>query len=248
MANLFDVSAVFEQIPRILQYLPTSLGLTVLSMLVATVLGMILGVLKMKEIPVVKQIVNFLVTIIRGTPVIVLLYIAYFGIPMFQKYLALQRGETYTSAGGSGFMYAVIALGISQSAFIAETFRGALLSVGAGQTEAAHAIGMTYFQSLRRIILPETFTVAFPGLGNAFIGLLKGTSLAFACGVVEMTAQAKILGSASFRYFEVYISLAIIYCVLTVIFEQVLRLLEKKISIPDHVDVVAADEKKEAAA
>ena len=246
MANLFDFAAVFEQIPDILPYLPTTLGLTVASMLAATALGLILAVLKMKEIPVVKQIINFFITVIRGTPPIVLLYIAYFGIPMFQKYLALKSGNTYTATAGNGFVYAVIALGINQAAYIAETFRGALLSVGQGQTEAAFAVGMNYFQALRRIILPEMFTVALPGLGNAFIGLLKATSLAFACGVVEITAQGKIIGSRNLRYFEVYVSLAIIYVAMTVIFEQILKLIEKRISIPEQVEVVNRENAKEA--
>ena len=248
MAKLFDFGAVFEQIPQILSYLPTTLELSILSMAAAVVLGLILAVLKMKKIPVVRQIVCVFISLIRGTPVIVQLYIAYFGIPMIQKYFALQNGAAYTATNTNGFIYAVIALSINQSAYIAEIFRGALQSVGTGQVEAANALGMTYLQTLRRIILPETFALALPGLGNSFIGLLKGTSLAFACGVVEMTAQGKIIGSRDFRYFEVYVSLAIIYWVLTIIIEQVLRIIEKKISIPEQVEVLELSEQEGAAA
>jgi polar amino acid transport system permease protein len=247
MANLFDFKAVFQQIPQILVYLPTTIGLSVLSMAAATVLGLILAVLKMKKIPVVKQIVAVFISLIRGTPVIVQLYIAYFGIPMFQKYIALKNGSTYVGSNTNGFLYAVIALSINQSAYIAEIFRGALQSVGTGQIEAANALGMTNFQTLRRIILPETFALALPGLGNSFIGLLKGTSLAFACGVVEMTAEGKIIGSRDFRYFEVYVSLAIIYWALTIIVEQIIRLIENRIRIPEQVEVIDLSQKEEAA-
>ena len=135
----------------------------------------------------------------------------------------------------NSFVYAIIALSINESAYIAEIFRGALASVNVGQIEAASAIGMTYFQTFRRIIFPEMLSVALPGLGNSFIGLIKGTSLAFVCAVVEMTAQGKIIGGRTYRYFEVYVSLAIIYWVITFVIEQGIRLIEKKMQIPDQV-------------
>ena len=142
----------------------------------------------------------------------------------------------------NSFVYAIIALSINESAYIAEIFRGALASVNVGQIEAASAIGMTYFQTFRRIIFPEMLSVALPGLGNSFIGLIKGTSLAFVCAVVEMTAQGKIIGGRTYRYFEVYVSLAIIYWVITFVIEQGIRLIEKKMQIPDQVAKVEISE------
>lgn len=93
--------------------------------------------------------------------------------------------------------------------------------------EACHAMGMTTWQTLRRIVIPEALTVAFPSLINSFIGLIKGTSLAFTCAVVEMTAQAKILGGRDFRYFEAYVALAVIYWFVTFILEQISKYVEK---------------------
>ena len=142
----------------------------------------------------------------------------------------------------NSFVYAIIALSINESAYIAEVFRGALASVNVGQIEAASAIGMTYFQTFRRIIFPEMLSVALPGLGNSFIGLIKGTSLAFVCAVVEMTAQGKIIGGRTYRYFEVYVSLAIIYWVITFVIEQGIRLIEKKMQIPEQVAKVEISE------
>ena len=142
----------------------------------------------------------------------------------------------------NNFVYAIIALSINESAYIAEIFRGALASVNVGQIEAASAIGMTYFQTFCRIIFPEMLSVALPGLGNSFIGLIKGTSLAFVCAVVEMTAQVKIIGGRTYRYFEVYVSLAIIYWVITFVIEQGIRLIEKKMQIPDQVAKVEISE------
>lgn len=238
MAKLFDFEAVFSQIPQLLKYLPVTLELAVISMVIAVVLGLLIAIIKIKKIPVVSQLANVYISIVRGTPIIVQLYIAYFGIPMIIKYFYMKNGMTYQGNSTSGMVYAIIALSMNESAYIAEIFRGALQSVGVGQIEAASALGMTYLQSLRRIILPETFMLALPGLGNSFIGLIKGTSLAFTCAVVEMTAQGKIIGGRTYRYFEVYVSLALIYWMVTVVVELIIKQIEKRNSIPEQVELV----------
>ena len=140
-------------------------------------------------------------------------------------------------------------MGFNESAYNAETIRAALSSVDRGQIEAASAVGMTYPQALRRIILPEAMTVALPGLGNSFIGLIKGTSLAFTCAVVEMTAQGKILGGRNYRYFEVYVSLAIIYWAVTIIVERLLKFVEKRLELSEQIDknAEASEEVKDKA-
>ena len=99
---------------------------------------------------------------------------------------------------------------------------------------------MTYPQTLRRIILPEAIEVALPTLGNSFISIIKGTSLAFTCAVVEITAQGQIIAGRTYRYFEVYISLAIIYWLVTMVIEQIIRIIENKIRIPDQVEMASA--------
>ena len=246
MAKLFDFSKVFKQLPEILQYLPVTLQLALISMAIAIILGLLIAIIKVKKIPVLRQIAGLYVSIIRGTPIIVQLYISYFGIPMITKYICMKNGWNYEPSSTSGMTYAIIALSLNEAAYVAETFRAALLSVGTGQIEVANALGMTYFQALRRIILPETLTIALPNLGNSFIGLIKGTSLAFTCAVVEITAQGKIIGGRTYRYFEVYVSLAIIYWILTVIVEQIIKLIEKKTSIPEQVELVKTDKSKEA--
>lgn len=235
MTNIFDFALVFTQIPTLLQFLPITLELAFISMFIGITIGLLLAIIKIREVPVLKQVAGFFISLIRGTPILVQLYIAYFGIPMFFKWINFQYGTDFKVADVSGFVYAVIALGINQSAYNAEFIRAALLSVGEGQIEAASALGMTYFQALRRIILPEALTVALPSLGNSLISVIKGTSLAFTCAVVEMTAEGKILGGRNYRYFEVYVSLAIIYWVITIIIEQFLKLLEKKLAIPEQV-------------
>ena len=223
MGKLFDVSLVFSSIPELLTKLPITLELAVVSMLIGLGLGLVMAIIKMKKIRVLTQITNLLISLLRGTPVIVQLYVAFFGIPMMFKTINQQFGTNLAVANISGFVYAMIALGLNQSGFMAEIIRSALQSVDPGQIEAAHALGMTYPQTLRRIILPEAFEVALPTLGNSFISIIKGTSLAFTCAVVEITAQGQIIGGRTYRYFEVYVSLAIIYWLVTLVIEQIIR-------------------------
>ena len=235
MGKLFDVSLVFSSIPELLTKLPITLELAVVSMLIGLGLGLVMAIIKMKKIRVLTQITNLLISLLRGTPVIVQLYVAFFGIPMMFKAINQQFGTNLAVANISGFVYAMIALGLNQSGFMAEIIRSAL------QFEAAHALGMTYPQTLRRIILPEAFEVALPTLGNSFISIIKGTSLAFTCAVVEITAQGQIIGGRTYRYFEVYVSLAIIYWLVTLVIEQIIRVIENKIRIPDQVELASAN-------
>jgi polar amino acid transport system permease protein len=129
---------------------------------------------------------------------------------------------------------------MNTASFNSVTIRASLESVDKGQIEAAKSVGMNSFHTLFRIIIPEALEVAIPSLGNSLIGLMKGTSLAFTCAVVEITAQAKIIAGRDYRYFEAYTAIAIIYWITTLVLEFILYLIEQKIHIPD----VAGTEKK----
>ena len=238
MGKLFDVSLVFTSIPELLKKLPITLELALSAMLLGLALGLVMAIIKMKKIKILTQITNLLISLLRGTPVIVQLYVAFFGIPMFFQAINQKFGTDLAVAQIPGFAYAMVALGLNQAGFMAEIIRSALQSVDNGQIEAAHALGMTYAQALRRIILPEAIEVALPTLGNSLISIIKGTSLAFTCAVVEITAQGQIIGGKTYRFFEVYVSLAIIYWVITLIIEQLIRVIENKIRIPEQVELV----------
>ena len=229
MGKLFDGKLGFTQIPLLLKYLPVTMELAVTAMIASLILGLLLALVKIKKVPVLKQLVSIYISVIRGTPILVQLYVTYFGIPMLLKYINFKCGTNYNVNG----VAPIVALALNESAFNAEIIRASLESVDKGQVEAASALGMNYFQALIRIILPEAIVVALPSLGNAFIGLIKGTSLAFVCSVVEMTAEGKILAGRNYRYFEVYISLAIIYWVITFVLERVISYLEKKLRVPE---------------
>ena len=242
--DLFDVNLVFTNIPDILRFLPVTLELAFGAMAFSLIFGLIIALIRIKRVRVLSQIAAVFISVIRGTPILVQLYVTYYGIPMFLKYLNLKYGTAYNINNVPAILYAFVALAINESAFNAEIIRASLQSVDKGQIEAAQSLGMTYLQVLKRIILPEAIEVALPSLGNSFIGLIKGTSLAFTCAVVEMTAQGKILAGRTFRYFETYISLAIIYWVITIVVENTIKVIEKKIRIPDQVTGTVRDGEK----
>ena len=233
MANLFDLSLVFTQIPDLLESLPATLYLTLLAMFGGLLLGLGVAVVKINKIPVLRQICAVYVSITRGTPVIVQLYLTYFGIPLALKYINYYQGTSFNVNNVPAIMFVLFALSLNQAAYSSETLRAALLSVDRGQIEAARSLGMTGAQALRRIIIPQAFVVALPSLGNSLIVMLKETSLAFVCSVVELTAKAKILAGNNYRFFESYCSVAIIYWTLTLIVEQLVRYAEKRLKIPE---------------
>ncbi len=169
MANLFDVKLVFSEIPSLLRYLPTTLWLTLVALLVGLALGLLIALIRIKKIPVLTQLSIAFVSLIRGTPIIVQLYISYFGIPIALKYINYYNGTSYDVNAIPGIVFAMAALGLNQAAFDSETIRSAIQSVEPGQIDAARSMGMTGFQVLRRVIIPQAGSVALLPLGNSVI-------------------------------------------------------------------------------
>jgi len=235
MPNIFDLKLVFTQIPDLLKYLPKTLEITVLSMILGLTLGLLLAIIKINKTPVLHHITATLVSFLRGTPLLVQLYLTYYGIPILLRYINYYQGTDYNLDNISPLLFVLVAFALNEAAYNSETIRAAIQAIDKGQKEAAHALGMTGLQVLRRITLPEALIVALPTLGNTLINLLKGTSLAFVCSVIDMTARGKIIAGRNYRYFEVYISLALIYWVLTIIIEQSLKWIERKINVPEIV-------------
>ena len=231
MADLFDTQIFFSSIPELLRFLPVSLLITAVSMIAGLGLALVFAVIRMTKLPILSQIVTVVISFVRGTPLIVQLYLTYNGIPLLLKYINLKQGTDLSINDVPPLLFVFVAFAVNEAAYNSETIRAAFGAVDRYQIEAAESLGMTFGQVLRRIIIPEAATVAILPLGNSLISLLKGTSLAFVAGVTEMTAQSKIISGANFRYFEVYLALALIYWVLTIFIELLIRFLEKNMRI-----------------
>lgn len=230
MPKLIDFKMILTNIPQLLQYLPITLAIVILSMIVGLVFALIIALVRLNKIPVLTQLFTLLVSFVRGTPLLVQLYLSYYGVPIALKYWNYYNHTNYNINNLPAFLFVFVAFAINEAAYNSENIRGALLSVDRGEIEAAQSLGMTGGQISRRITIPEALVVALPTLGNQFISLIKGTSLAFVAGVIEMTAEGQIIAGRNFRYFEVYLSLAIIYWALTVITEVIIRFVEKRLN------------------
>lgn len=228
MSDIFDVKLIFTNIPKLLPYLPTTLEIAVSSYFLSLLVGFLVALVKIKKTRVLYRIVSFYVSFCRGTPIIVQLYATYFGIPMALRLINARFGTNLSSSFIPNIVFALFALSLNDAAYSSEYIRASIESVDQGQREAAHSIGMTTWQSLRRIVIPEALVVALPSLGNSFINMIKNTSLAFTCAVVEITAGGQLIAGRSYRYFEMYLSLAIVYWVITLVLSRVFGALERR--------------------
>lgn len=229
MPELFKPYLIIEDLGPLVSYLPVTLGIALSSILGAWVIGFLVAIIKINKVPVLDKIAAFYVSFTRGTPVLVQLYLSYYGIPIILQYLNYYLGIELNINHVPNMAFVLVALALNEGAYASENIRAAILSVNKGQKEAALSIGMTTFQAYVNIIIPEALIVALPSLGNSFISMVKSTSLAFTCAVVEMTAQGKLLASRNVRYFEMYISLSIIYWIVTFIVARIFRYAEVRL-------------------
>lgn len=232
-SDYFDFGIMWKRVPKLIEKIPITLELAGVAFLISLILGLLIAVVRFKKIKGLDQLAKVFLSIIRGTPMLIQLYVAYYGIPAILRLINQLFNAGINTNIVPKIIYAFLALGIYQSAFTSETIRAALLSVDKGEIEAAHAMGMTYPQILRRIIIPEALENAMPGIANSLIGLVKGTSLASTCGIIEITYQNSILAGRDYRYLEGYVALAIIYWIITIFLEQIFKIVERKIRIPD---------------
>jgi polar amino acid transport system permease protein len=211
---------------------------TIVAFALATLLGLGLALMALSGSVALRQISRFYVEIIRGVPVLVLLfYIAFVGAPAFV--VAWNAVTTPLREAGlvgellvrdvSLLWRAIIALTIGYSAFIAEVFRAGIQSVDPGQVEAAKALGLGRWHRFRLVILPQAIRTILPPLGNDFVAMVKDSSLVSVLGVADLTQMGKVYASGSFRFFETYSIVAYLYLLLTVGLSIALRALERRL-------------------
>ena len=211
---------------------------TVVGFALACLIGLGIALMALSGSVVLRQVARFYVEIVRGIPILVLLFwIAFVGAPALVvgwNFLAapLHRAgivEPLLVRDVSLLWRAIIALTIGYSAFIAEVFRAGIQSVDAGQVEAAKALGLSPFQRFRLVVLPQAIRIILPPLGNDFVAMVKDSSLVSVLGVADITQMGKIYASGSFRFFETYSIVAYVYLLLTVGLSLALRALERRL-------------------
>ncbi len=211
-----DLDYMLGLVPVILGYVPLTLFMAGAGMVLALILGALLAVERVAKVPVLDWFVVLFISFFRGTPLLVQLFLFYFGLPQILPSLTQIDGVTA----------AIMGLTLHFSAYMAESIRAAIVGVDRSQWEAAQSIGMTQGQMMWRIILPQAARVAAPTLVNYFIDMIKGTSLAFTLGVTEMMGAAQKEAAGSFLYFEAFLVVAIIYWVIVEVLSQGQKRLE----------------------
>ena len=226
---------VFE---TVIHGLWVTIGVTLTAFVLASAMGLGIALMALSGSKWAQQTARFYTEIIRGVPILVLLfYIAFVGAPALTEAInffatpLIKAGvmEPLLVRDISLMWRAILALTIGYSAFISEVFRAGIMSVDKGQVEAAKSLGLSRFQRFRLVVLPQAIRVILPPLGNDFVAMVKDSSLVSVLGVQDITQLGKVYASGSFRFFETYSIVAYVYLILTVGLSLGLRRLEKRL-------------------
>ncbi|HIU43538.1 MAG TPA: amino acid ABC transporter permease [Candidatus Ventrousia excrementavium] len=197
--------------------LTMTLPLTAISFALALIIAVAAALVQFANVRVLKQLARFYIWVIRGTPLLVQLYVVFFGLP--------NVGITLEP-----FPAAIIVFSINTGAYAAETVRAALEAVPVGQIEAGECVGMSYLQVMRRIVLPQAMRTAFPSLANSLISLMKDTSLAANITVTEMFMATQRIAARTYEHLALYIEVALIYLLFSTVLTKLQRVGEKRLS------------------
>jgi putative amino-acid transport system permease protein len=211
-----DLQYMLGLVPVILGYVPLTLAMAGVAMVLALSIASLLAVERVVRVPVLDRLVGIFISFFRGTPLLVQLFLFYYGLPQIVSFLTQINGVTASIMG----------LTLHFSAYMTESIRAAIIGIDRSQWEASQAVGMTQSQMMRRIILPQAARIAAPTLVNYFIDMIKGTSLAFTLGVTEMMGATQKEAAGSFLYFEAFLVVAILYWIIVESLSFGQRLLE----------------------
>ena len=212
---MLDWNIIVHYFPFLAKGALLTLEISILSLILGLIFGLSAALGKLSRNPVLRSIAVFYIWLIRSTPLLVQLFIIYFGLPQ----LGIDLGP---------YISGVLGLGLNVGAYNAETIRGGIQSVRKGQKEAARSLGMSSALAMRRIILPQALRIIVPPLGNNFIILIKDTSLVSTITLVELTLTAQRFIGSTYKPFEMYVMAAFLYAVLTTSASFLLGILEKR--------------------
>jgi glutamine transport system permease protein len=217
----FDFQLIFNSIPLLLLGAGITIEITTLSVTFGLLIGMFVGIGRLSKRRLISFPAVIYVDFIRGTPLLVQIFLIYFALPIVLG----QRIDP--------FIAAITACSINSGAYVAEIFRGGIQSIDKGQTEAGRSLGMTWGQTMRFIILPQAFKRIIPPLGNEFIAMLKDSSLVSVIGFEELTRRGQLIIARTYGSFEIWLTVAFIYLVMTLTISRFVAYLERRYKIDD---------------
>ena len=217
----FDMNLVVNSFPLLLIGAGVTIQITVLSTAIGFVIGLVVGVARISHLRPLRLLAEVYVEFFRGTPLLVQIFLFYFALPVVTG----QRIDP--------FIAAISACGINSGAYVAEIFRAGIQSVDEGQMEAGRSLGMTWLQTMRYIIVPQAFKRVIPPLGNEFIAMLKDSSLVSVIGFEELTRRGQLIIAKTYGSFEIWMSVAVIYLVMTLTISRFVAYLERRCRVHD---------------
>lgn len=193
-----------------------TLKVSALAMALGMIIGLLMAFIRMSKRTVPREAAVLYIEVARGMPILVLIFWFYYGLPIL------------TGVAFSGFVSGVAALTLKYVGYLAEIFRAGIEAVKKGQTEAAYSLGFSKIQTMQRIVLPQAIRIVVPPLGSAFVGMLQDSALVSIIGVADLMRQGQLAVSSSFRPFELYTAVAVLYLAMTITFSKINDYLEKR--------------------
>lgn len=223
MGKLFDVTLVFQYFPAIVSRFHITLLIVFVSITVGAILGLFIAIIRISRLPLLNQIAIFYGSFIRGTPIIIQLFIVYYGFPLVLNEVGIDINRW------EKLYFVLVTYGLNNAAFMSEIFRSAIGSVPQGQWEAAYSVGLSRSQTIFRIVLPQAFFTAFPVVGTRVVNTFESTSLAFTLGILDMVGQAQAIGNRTYHELEGYVVLAVVFIIVSLLLEKWFSNAEKKL-------------------
>ena len=217
----FDFSLIWNSFPLLLAGAGVTIEITAIAVGLGFIFGLITSVCRLSGVKILQVIAVCYVNIIRGTPMLVQIFLIYFALPMV-------IGERINP-----FVAAVAACSINSGAYVSEIFRAGIQSVDKGQMEAGRSLGLSWMQTMRYVILPQAFKHVIPPLGNEFISMTKETSLVSVIGFEELTRRGQLIIAKTYGSFEIWLTVAAIYLVMTLTIARLVSYLERRFATDD---------------
>lgn len=217
------LTVLLNALPALLAGALVTIQLAAISVVLGLVFGSLIGIVRLSKVAPLRWLARAYIDFFRGTPLLVQIFMIYFGIPSLIKEL----GFDFTF---DRFLAAVVALSLNSAAYIAEIVRAGIMSIDLGQTEAAQSLGLDSRQTLWHIIFPQAFRRMLPPLGNEFITLLKDTTLVTVIGFEELLRRGQLIVAVNYRPFEIFTLVALLYLALTLLSSQVFSYLERRMN------------------
>lgn len=212
--------------------LGVTLSLTALSLLIALPIAFYMAVIRIRGHKLGSGISRIYISFVRGTPLVLQILLLYSLLPSFINFVLKSLGSDFNVFDNvNPFWYAVIVFSLNTIALLAEVFRSALMSIDKGQLEAGVSIGLTEWQTYRKVIIPQALVVALPAICNITVNLIKGTSLAFLMTVKDVLAIGKVAASYGYNYIEAYLDVFVVYIIICTVIQLLYKLAEQRVGI-----------------